>query len=95
MKTHPTPEQIEWLKNNFMFFKNTELAEKMNITESRLTHWLLSLNLRKRAEKRAIGGSVKKKIRNPGPEKTIKRLKADHTNISREQHIERILNSTL
>jgi uncharacterized protein YjcR len=88
--THPTPSQAEWLKNNFMFFKNAELAEKLGVTENKVTNWLLSLGLRKRKAKRKLGAIVKKKV-NLGPEPTITRLKADHQNMSREQHIERIL----
>lgn len=93
--THPTPTQIEWLKTNYLFFKNSELADKLGVNENRVTHWLLSLGLRKRKEKRTLGAVVKKRIKNPGPEPTIKRLKADHTNVSREQHIERILKMEL
>lgn len=94
---HPTPTQTEWLKDNYRLYSNRHLAEKLSIPENRLTFWLKLLGLRKRKEGQRVAMCVyqKKKKINPGPEKTIKRLKPDHTNISREQHVERILNMNL
>jgi hypothetical protein len=94
--TRPTPEKAEWLKNNYRLYTNRHLADKLNIPEARLTHWLQLLGLRKRKEVRKLAYSVpKKKIKNKGPEPTVTRLKADHTNVSREQHVERILKMEL
>lgn len=89
--TKPTPSQIAWLKENFRLYNNCHLAEKLDIPVTRLTLWLKDLNLRKRDERRRLGVVQPNKKVNLGPEKTIKRSKADHTNVSREQHVERIL----
>lgn len=94
---HPTTDQSNWLKENYRLYRNPHLAEKLGIPEHRITLWLRLLGLRKRKGERKNDFYVyqtKKKVK-PGPEKTIKRLKPDHTNISREQHIERILNMEL
>lgn len=89
----PTPEQSEWLKNNYRLYNNDHLAERLNIPVSRLTHWLRLLDLRKQKVVRKIGEvKARPKLVNPGPEKKMKHPPADHTNISREQHVERILN---
>lgn len=93
---HPTPDQKEWLQANYRLYTNAHLAERLNIPEPGLTLWLKLLGLRKRKGQRKYAAVVvKKKKVNPGPEKTIKRLKPDHTNVSREQHVERILNMEL
>lgn len=89
---HPTPEQTAWLKENFRLYSNEHLAEKLKVPVNRLTGWMKLLGLRKRETVRKIGViNYKKKRINPGPEKKIKRPPADHTNLSREQHVERIL----
>jgi hypothetical protein len=93
---HPTPDQKEWLQANYRLYTNAHLAQKLGIPEPRLALWLKLMGLKKRngLRKYALVGVKKKKV-NPGPDKTIKRLKPDHTNVSREQHVERILNMPL
>jgi hypothetical protein len=94
---HPTPDQKQWLKDNYKLYTNANLADKLGIPEHRLTLWLRLMGLKKRRSDRKfiVKPVYKKRNVTPVPETTIKRPKPDHTNISREQHVERILNMTL
>lgn len=88
----PTPDQVEWLKNNYRLYSNFHLAEKMGVTEHRVQHWLRLYHLRKR---KLVPRAQSNKRVNKGIESTIKHPPGDHTNISREQHVERILNTRI
>lgn len=90
--THPTPEQSEWIKENFMKTRNSEIAKKFVITEKRVAEWLKLLGLKK--EKRVFAGRKCIKtdeIKN----KPIRWLSSEYSNVTREQHVERILSMNI
>lgn len=75
-----TTEKADWLKENFKQYKIAEIAEKLAVKEYIVSIWLKSLGLKK------INRGANK------PEgRQIKWLSSEYSNVTREQHIDRIL----
>jgi hypothetical protein len=85
----PTPNQEQWLKENYKKFKNVEIAEKFSIPEYLVSTWLKDLGIKKIHK-----GSGKKRIsyrQRQFENRKINRIAGIYSNITREQHIDRIL----
>jgi len=94
----PTPEQAAWLKKYFKMFTAIDLQKKMEISERTLRDYMNYLGLKK---KRGPVNPKKREAAPPPPPKQIirfkpqpkqQRLRADHTNMTREQRIDYWIN---
>lgn len=91
IQTTPTPEQAKWIKENFKNYTNKEIADKFGILEYKVSVWFKSLGLNKinRGKKRIK--IRQKKFETPKQN----RFPAQYSNISREQHVDRILSMNI
>lgn len=85
-----TTTQQQFIRDNYKTMLYKDIATSIGTTEGKVQYFCYSHNLRKQVRK----GRGRRYIRQPipAPVKTGKHWPADHTNISREQHVERILN---
>lgn len=88
-----TPEQAEWLKEYHRMWSRYHLAMKLGISENTLGRWLSELGLKKKKDGRRTVPVIKKAIK--PVEKKVQRPPAVYSNISREEHIEMILNKQI
>jgi hypothetical protein len=89
--THtPTKEQSKWIKENYLKVRNIDIANRYGITQKKASDWLSFLGLRK--EKRVYAGrkdygKYKRQFKN----QPIKFLSSEYSNVTRDQHVDRIL----
>jgi hypothetical protein len=89
----PTPNQEQWLKENYKKFKNAEIAERFTIPEYLVSVWLKNLGIKK-----IYKGSGKKRVpyrQRQFENSKINRVAGEYSNVTREQHVERILSMTI
>ena len=88
IKAHrPTPQQTEWIKENFKKYQNKDIAEKFKISEAMVSVWFKYVGVSKCRKQ----GYIKQQ-----PEtRQIKFLSSEYSNITREQHVDRILSMPL
>lgn len=97
-KTNLTEHHKAYMDANWKFYTHEQISIHLGIPTSTVTYYCY-LNGYKKLK---LGDEIQRAVRkipkrgNPGPEtKLVKRWPADHTNMSREQHIDRILNMPL
>lgn len=87
-KAHrPNEKQTKWLKKNFKKYYNSEIAERFDISESMVSVWLKHVGLTKCNKKEQY--ETGKKKWNKKQENIW--LSSEYSNVSRLQHVERIL----
>ena len=98
-KAHrPDKKQQKWLSENYKRYSNQQLAEKFKISYAMVSVWLKHCGLKK-VQMPDRYHTIKTKRytkRTPEPEsRQIKWLSSEYSNVTREQHIERILSIQL
>jgi hypothetical protein len=88
LATDPTPEQIEWLKSNYKNMTVKQISKDMRISSGRITRWLKMLSLKKY---RVCTGRVVKKKKIEHKNQPIAHLSREYSNVTREEHVARIL----
>jgi hypothetical protein len=86
-----TPEQEQLIKNNWQKSTHEKMSKEVGVGVNWMSWYCNQKGYKKLKRVPGPKTPVKKNI-NQGPEKKIKHPPADHTNISREQHVERWLN---
>jgi hypothetical protein len=96
-----TPEQEAFIRNNYATMEYKDIAAEIDMNINTLYWWCKEHGLRKRriGRKRDINKKTKQMAKimalKPAAVKTGKYWPADHTNPSREDHVERILNTQI
>lgn len=88
-----TRAQEAYIREHYMSMFHREIAAELGIKEAQVAYFCRMNNLRKTKPK-----PFKKKYRRemiPAPVKIGNHWPADHHNVSREQHVDRILNMPL
>jgi hypothetical protein len=89
-KTDITPEQTCWIKENYKQVKIIEIADRYGVSEYRAKVWLNQLGLKK---PNRVYTRNKKEKKNQAQIEVRKRkwIPGSYSNVTREQHIDRIL----
>lgn len=88
-----TRAQEAYIREHYQNMYHRVMAAELGIKETRVAHFCRVNNLRKTSPKTFKKKCTREMI--PAPVKPGKHWPADHQNISREQHVERILNMPL
>jgi hypothetical protein len=88
MSNQLTKKQETFIRNNYKTMSHFAISVAVDLTENQVAYFCRKNKLIKSKAER---GPYRKNIIAPAPEKKTNHLPADHTNISREQHIERWL----
>jgi hypothetical protein len=88
-------EQMEFIDENWQTHTHEQLAINLSVSMNVIGYYCSQNSYRKTNAMR-VAVKKKKYYKNKGPEsEPINRPPADHTNVSREQHIDRWLNMAI
>lgn len=90
LQRKPTTKQEKWIRENYLNVRNIDIATKYKINKEKVAVWLklLGLSKGKRVYLRKENTKRKKKKHVNEP---IKWLSREYSNVTRDQHIDRIL----
>lgn len=90
-----TADQKQYMDRNWKQWTHEAMADHLKLNVNIVSNYCLEMGYRKKSRTRSVAKSPKRLL-NPAPEPPkIKRWPANYSNISRDQHIDRILNMAI